>query len=77
MLTGNNLQMLALRYLFGYEMDIDPFHIHIVKTQFTRSLGLMFPAIHEEMLAAFEEYLPVRDGGMSHKLWPCDPASVY
>lgn len=45
--------------------DNPRYHISIIKSQLTRSIADVTSEIHDEVLAAFDDYFPINvDGGM-------------
>ncbi|KAI0080654.1 cytochrome P450 [Panus rudis PR-1116 ss-1] len=53
--------LIQLKYTFGKELEADPFHIEIIRTQLTRQLAGLFSAIREEIVAAYGDLLPETD----------------
>lgn len=48
-------------YTLGAETRQDPYHIPIVRTTLTRALGVRFPDIKDETIAAFNDIIPLND----------------
>ncbi|KAJ3488343.1 hypothetical protein NLI96_g2934 [Meripilus lineatus] len=49
------------RYTFGGEINRDPYHVDIIRSQLTRRIANFFPAIHNEIIAAFGDMIPLQD----------------
>ncbi|KAI6016773.1 cytochrome P450 [Pisolithus microcarpus] len=56
-------------YLIGPEINSNPCHISVARTHLTRNLGLYYPDIKDEVHAAFEELLDLKDNA-----WKSVPA---
>ncbi|KAI0033118.1 cytochrome P450 [Vararia minispora EC-137] len=55
---------LQTQYTMGPEIKSNEYHIDVVRHDLTRNLDALFGAVHEELIAAFEHYVPVgNDGG--------------
>ena len=61
--------MLQLRHTLGPGFD-DQFHVAVVRDKLTRNLTALFPAVRDEVEAAFAEYIPPTDGA-SHTSRAC------
>ncbi|KAF5316158.1 hypothetical protein D9619_006291 [Psilocybe cf. subviscida] len=48
-------------YTLGAETRQEPYHIPIVRTTLTRALGVRFPDIKDETIAAFNDIIPLND----------------
>ncbi|KDR68411.1 hypothetical protein GALMADRAFT_231377 [Galerina marginata CBS 339.88] len=48
-------------YTIGPQIRLDPYHIGVVRTPLTRSLGACFLDIKDEIIAAFGDLIPVRE----------------
>ncbi|KAK7058639.1 hypothetical protein VNI00_002275 [Paramarasmius palmivorus] len=44
--------------VFGKSLIDDPYHIHVIQTTLTRSIGSKVPEVYDEIVAAFEDLLP-------------------
>ena len=62
---SHNRQAVRHEYTFHPVVTATPrYHISIIKSHLTRSIGTVTSEIHEEVLAAFDEYFPINaDGG--------------
>ncbi|KAF9535150.1 cytochrome P450 [Crepidotus variabilis] len=49
---------LQTRYTLGPHIAENPYHIPVIRTQLTRSLPLLVPEVHAELIEAFEENIP-------------------
>ncbi|KAJ7717646.1 cytochrome P450 [Mycena maculata] len=56
---GNNA-MLHLEHVLGYEQLHDPYHVPVVRTSLTRNIGICFPSLRTEVVAAFEDLVPAK-----------------
>ncbi|KAF9270845.1 cytochrome P450 [Marasmius fiardii PR-910] len=52
-------EFLHTEIFFGRQTRIDPYHVTIYKNTLTRSIGSKFSDMHQEMVLAFEETLPM------------------
>ncbi|PPQ77970.1 hypothetical protein CVT26_005275 [Gymnopilus dilepis] len=48
-------------YTIGPQIRLDPYHIGIVRTPLTKSLGARFSDIKDEIVAAFRDFVPARE----------------
>ncbi|KAI6016847.1 hypothetical protein PISMIDRAFT_117780, partial [Pisolithus microcarpus 441] len=55
-------------YLIGPEINSNPYHISVVRIHLARNLGLYYPDIKNEVQAAFEELLGLKDNGTINEL---------
>ncbi|CCM00485.1 uncharacterized protein FIBRA_02519 [Fibroporia radiculosa] len=46
-------------YTFAPEVHHDPYHAHLIRTQLTRNLARIFPEMHDELMAAFNDEVRV------------------
>jgi hypothetical protein len=44
------------------DVHLDPYHVAVVRGLLTRHLGICFPDIYDEVVAAFSDLIPVTDG---------------
>ena len=56
-------QILNSRYMMGDEVHDAPYHIAVVRSQLTRSIGKLYPEIIDEVVTAFDEVLDLRGHG--------------
>jgi hypothetical protein len=56
-------QLLQLEYTIGHEQHYDPYQIVVVRNAMTRNIGVCFPDIRNELVAAFEDLVPATTGG--------------
>jgi hypothetical protein len=56
-------QLLQMEYTIGHEQHYDPYHIVVVRNPMTRNIGVCFPDIRNEVVAAFEDLVPATTGG--------------
>ncbi|KAI0059480.1 cytochrome P450 [Artomyces pyxidatus] len=54
-------QSLQVKYTLGDEVHHDPYHIPIIRSQLTRNLGKLFADVRDELVAAFNDQIPVQD----------------
>ncbi|KAG6330524.1 hypothetical protein ID866_8565 [Astraeus odoratus] len=52
--------ILKVQHTMGSDVYHDPYHISIIQTQLKRNLPTLCPDIEDEMVNAFNDYLPVR-----------------
>ncbi|KAK7038539.1 cytochrome P450 [Favolaschia claudopus] len=60
--------MLHMEYTMGKEQYQDPYHFGVVRNTMTRNIGLGFPDMRDETIAAFQDLLPATDD------WSASPA---
>ncbi|KAF9225200.1 cytochrome P450 [Gyrodon lividus] len=51
---------LKVKYMMGQQIDANPYHVRIIRSQLTRNLGILSPDIRDEIVTAFEEILDLR-----------------
>jgi len=56
------IQALQLDYTLGAQFSKNPYHVPIIRTQFTRAIPHFVPELHEEVTAAFNEFIPLTSG---------------
>jgi hypothetical protein len=56
-------QLLQLEYTIGHEQHHDPYQIVVIRSPMTRNIGVCFPDIRNEVVAAFEDLVPATTGG--------------
>ena len=62
-------QLAQAKYTLGKEIAADPYHTHVLSAQLTRNLHVMFPDIHDEVVSAFQDFIPsTSEDGMSQIL---------
>ena len=54
--------MLQIDFTLGEHMRTNPYHIPILRSQLTRALPQLVPEIHEEIVDAFNEFIPLTSG---------------
>ncbi|KAF8075266.1 cytochrome P450 [Lyophyllum atratum] len=54
-------EQLQVPYTLGASVSQDPYHIPIVRTLLTRNLPALFPAVYEEVVAAFNDVIPLQE----------------
>ncbi|KAJ3502116.1 hypothetical protein NLJ89_g9030 [Agrocybe chaxingu] len=66
MLSANEsvheFQGLQTWYSLGPNIVKNPYHLPIVRTQLTRALPQLVPAVHEEVVDAFNDFIPATNG---------------
>ncbi|KAJ6472648.1 cytochrome P450 [Mycena vulgaris] len=50
--------VLFLEHTLGHEQHHDPYQVAVVRTPLTRNIGVCFPALRDEVVAAFEDLVP-------------------
>ncbi|KAF8524847.1 cytochrome P450 [Hysterangium stoloniferum] len=53
--------IIAGDYTLGPNVQANPYHISIVRSQLTRNLGTLYPALKEEIVLAVEDLIPLTD----------------
>ena len=61
--TEYHHQIVQDEYTIGPETLHNPYHVPIVSSQLTRSIGVLYPEIRDEISTAFDEVLDLRDNG--------------
>ena len=56
------VQSLQLEYTLGGHIMTNPYHIPIVRVRLTRALPQLVPDIQEEVVDAFNEFIPLTSG---------------
>ncbi|KAF7360228.1 Cytochrome P450 [Mycena venus] len=52
--------LLHLEHTMGHEQHHDPYQIAVIRTPMTRNIGVCFPDIRNEVVAAFEDLVPAK-----------------
>ena len=47
----------------GPEYHNDPYHIPVMRSQFPRKIGVVYPELREEIITAFDDILDLDDNG--------------
>ncbi|KAG6825307.1 hypothetical protein H0H92_004102, partial [Tricholoma furcatifolium] len=61
-------EQLQIPFTLGQSIADDPYHIPLVRTSLTRNLPNFFPALHEEVIEAFNTYIPVKEEWIKVKM---------
>jgi hypothetical protein len=56
-----SLQSIQTYYTLGPEIAANNYHVSVVRSQLTRNIATVFPDMHDELVAAFADVLPVND----------------
>lgn len=56
------LQIIAGDYTLGSNVERNPYHVGVVRTQLTRNLSIVFPDVLDEAIVALDELIPLADG---------------
>ncbi|THH19419.1 hypothetical protein EW146_g1766 [Bondarzewia mesenterica] len=48
-------------YTIGPQMRLDRYHTHLIRTSLTRNIAAIFADMHEELVSAFNDKIPVTD----------------
>ena len=56
------LKTFSTDWIFGPQTRNGRYHIPIVRSQLTRNLGNMFSDLRDEIMLAFDEYIPPTEG---------------
>ena len=57
MLIGS--QIISMKYNLGRETHENPYHVTVVRQHLTRQLATVFSDMHDELVTAFDELVPV------------------
>ena len=52
---------MSMDWTFGSEVMRNPWHVPLVRSHLTKNLNVLFPDIREELMMAFDEYIPPTD----------------
>ncbi|KAF7351318.1 Cytochrome P450 monooxygenase 51 [Mycena sanguinolenta] len=55
---------LQLEHTMGHEQHDDPYQVAVIRSAMTRNIGACFPVIRSEVVAAFEDLVPAKDGNL-------------
>jgi hypothetical protein len=50
---SDQVQFVEAEHIFGKEIVENPLHIDLIKRDLTRSLGILFPDVYDEITSAF------------------------
>ncbi|KAJ7269688.1 cytochrome P450 [Mycena rebaudengoi] len=56
--------LLHLTHTMGHESHYDQYQIPVIRTPLTRNIGICFPAIRSEVVAAFKDLVPAKADGL-------------
>ncbi|KAJ7204783.1 cytochrome P450 [Mycena pura] len=74
---GTN-SMLHIEYTLGHDQFHDPYHNGVVRTALTRNIGVRFPDIRDEVVAALKDLIPAKsDGIMDDGACYADPYAYH
>ncbi|TFK39713.1 cytochrome P450 [Crucibulum laeve] len=54
-------EALQVPYTLGAQISENDYHVPIVRNQLTRNLGAIFPELHDEIVASFQDVIPPSD----------------
>ncbi|KZT08258.1 cytochrome P450 [Laetiporus sulphureus 93-53] len=57
---------LAVDYTLGPNIQRNTYHVPIIRSQLTRNLASLFPDLRDEIVAAFEDEIPLKDEGWTN-----------
>jgi cytochrome P450 len=57
MLNLSTEEGIAIKYTLGSNIITDQYHIHVVRNQLTKNLGVVFPDIRDEIVQAFDDVI--------------------
>lgn len=60
------LQLLQVKYTFGFEAQEHPYHVQVIRDHLKRNLSELFPAVFEEIRLSFDSVIPPQTGGSPH-----------
>jgi len=52
-------------FTLGPNVSTVPYHVPIVRSQLTRNLSTLFPAVYAEVMDALDQQVPARENGWS------------
>jgi hypothetical protein len=55
-------QLIQIKYTLGGHIRTNRYHIPILRAQFTRALPQLVPEVQEEVVDAFNEFIPLTSG---------------
>lgn len=58
-------QILQSDYTLGRNLRENPYHVPILRSQLTKALPLLVPEVHDEIVAACNEFIPITEGKLS------------
>ena len=58
-------KFLQTEFTLGSNSSTVPYHVPILRSQLTRNLSTLFPAVYEEVEGAFDQLVPARENGWS------------
>ena len=51
-----------MKYTLGGQIRTNPYHVPIIRAQFARALPQLVPEVQEEVVDAFNEFIPLTSG---------------
>lgn len=52
-------QLSSTGYIFGHQVEENPYHITVVRQQLTKHLVSIFPDVLDEVTSSFNELIPI------------------
>ena len=57
-------QFLQTDYTLGQNVTDNPYHLPIIRSQLTQALPLLVPEVHDEVVTACNEFIPITEGSL-------------
>lgn len=57
-----HLQLVQTAYTMGAEIVSLEYHADVVRSSLTRNIGAKFPEVRDEIITAFSDEIPTKDG---------------
>lgn len=57
------LQLTQVHWTMGTSIIRNPYHIPIIRSQLIRNLSALFPEVHDEIISAWDDALPIKGHG--------------
>ena len=65
--------MIQTEFTIGEQINRNPYHLPLIRTQLTKALPQLMREVHEEVVDSFNEYIPLTSGESTLYHLPCHP----
>ena len=60
-------KFLQTQYTLGANMRTNPYHMHVIQSTFTRTLPILIPEVHDEVVHVFNDFIPATEGKVENR----------
>ena len=62
------VQLIQIPYTLGHDVAQNPYHLSVIRTRLVRNAGRMFDDVHDEVVAAFSDQVPLAKGASGEEI---------